>query len=284
MSDDHKDKHGEGEHGGGSHGGSHHHGRGHHGGGHEEGEHEGAPEWLISFADNVALMMGFFVILLAMNMGPKGKTDSSGDPSDEPGQPSQAMLDFVIGMREGFGNPISIDSKKPDEQQFVKRLRELRGEGDNDGIPGRHKLQQSQRPTNFSSLSAAIAFDDNSAALTSVAKETINDTAKKIRGQRYFIEIRGHISPPEAMRDPQRAMKLSFDRAMAVFNALVEQGISSEQLVLRCYGDNDRIVPNTWSRETDRTNQRVEIVVSADPLPPDPYGREATGSKHNDQD
>lgn len=67
MADEH-DSHGEegGSHGGGGHGGGAPHG----GGAHEE--HEGAPEWLISFADNVALMMGFFVILLAMNMGPKG--------------------------------------------------------------------------------------------------------------------------------------------------------------------------------------------------------------------
>ena len=72
------DEHGEHEegHGGGSHGG------GHAAGGHEEG-HEGAPEWLISFADNVALMMGFFVILLAMNMGPKGSSvNNTGEPGE----------------------------------------------------------------------------------------------------------------------------------------------------------------------------------------------------------
>ncbi|MCL4212087.1 MAG: hypothetical protein KJZ68_15650, partial [Phycisphaerales bacterium] len=47
------------------------HGHGHGGGGHEEG-HEGAPEWLISFADMVMLMMGFFVILFALNVNPTG--------------------------------------------------------------------------------------------------------------------------------------------------------------------------------------------------------------------
>lgn len=60
---DHDDKpqgeHGSGEagheegHGKKGHGGHGGHG---HGGGHEE--HAGAPEWLISFADNVALLMG----------------------------------------------------------------------------------------------------------------------------------------------------------------------------------------------------------------------------------
>ncbi|MBS0187781.1 MAG: OmpA family protein [Planctomycetes bacterium] len=281
MADEHKDNHDEKHEGGGSHG---HGGGGHGGGGHAEGEHEGAPEWLISFADNVALMMGFFVILLAMNMGPKGESATSGDPSEEPGKPSQAMLDFVIGMREGFGNPININSSKPNEQQFVQRLRELRGEGDANGVAGRHKSQQTLRPTNFSSLGALIPFDDGSTSLSTSARETIAETAKKIKGQRFYVELRGHCSPPEAMRNVQKAMKLSYDRSMAVFNALVEQGIPPGQLILRCYGDSDRLVPNTWSRERDRTNQRVEIVVSSDALPPDPYSKEATGNKSDEDE
>jgi outer membrane protein OmpA-like peptidoglycan-associated protein len=272
MAEEHDEQH-EGEsHGSGSHGGGH----GHAGGGHAEGEHEGAPEWLISFADNVALMMGFFVILLAMNMGPKGKSDAGGDPSNEPGTPSTAMLDFVIGMREGFGNPIDLSSKKAEEQPFINRMRELRGEGDTNQVPGRHKAQQSLRPTNFSSIGAKISFDDDSTALNSAARETIAEAAKKLKGQRYYIELRGHVSPSEAMHDVRRAMKLSYDRAITVFNALVEQGISPAQLIIRCYGDNDRIVPNTWSRENDRTNQRVEIVISSEQLPPDPYSKDAS--------
>lgn len=74
---DHGEEHGEG---GGSHGGSH--GGGHGGGGHAEGEHEGAPEWLISFADMVMLIMGFFVIMLAMNMGPKTTAVQGGEPGE----------------------------------------------------------------------------------------------------------------------------------------------------------------------------------------------------------
>ena len=41
----------------------------HHPHAHEEHEHEEG--WIVSFADNVLLQMGFFVILLAMNMGTK---------------------------------------------------------------------------------------------------------------------------------------------------------------------------------------------------------------------
>ena len=53
------------------------------GGGHDE-EHEGAPEWLISFADMVMLIMGFFVILFALNMSPPAKAAACGCAQKSP--------------------------------------------------------------------------------------------------------------------------------------------------------------------------------------------------------
>src|SRR5690349_16579558 len=106
---------------GGGHGGGGHGGGGHGGGGHEE--HEGAPEWLISFADNVTLMMGFFVIMLALNMKP---ASSSGGESESKqagsGTPAEVTLDTVLAIREAFNNPVKLDSKDPRELALIKRL------------------------------------------------------------------------------------------------------------------------------------------------------------------
>src|ERR1700761_6397949 len=92
MAEDHgHDEHGGGgggdDHGKGEHKAHKSHGGGHGGGGHEE--HAGAPEWLISFADNVALLMGFFVILLAMNMGPKNKASGAEGEGSRGGAPEE---------------------------------------------------------------------------------------------------------------------------------------------------------------------------------------------------
>src|SRR5689334_21425744 len=104
----HGEAHGEKSHSSGSGG---HGGGGHSGPAHEE--HEGAPEWLISFADDVALMMGFFVILLAMNMkSPVAAHTGVGSPEKEGGVPESQMLDFVIAMRDAF-NPIDLNSDNP---------------------------------------------------------------------------------------------------------------------------------------------------------------------------
>jgi len=93
-----------------------------HGGGGTHEEHEGAPGWLISFADNVSLMMGFLVILPAVRMGPKATAVQGGEPSENGATQAPDMLDFVISVREGFKNPVNIDSDKPDDQPLIRRI------------------------------------------------------------------------------------------------------------------------------------------------------------------
>ncbi|MFN9975026.1 MAG: OmpA family protein, partial [Phycisphaerae bacterium] len=150
------------------------------------------------------------------------------------------------------------------------------------GVPGEKPQQQSIRKSDYSASGSKVTFDDESVALTSAARDVLRDTAKKVIGQRYFVEIRGHVSPHESHRDSRRAFKLGTERAMVVMQALVELGVPSGQLRVVSCADNDRIVPNTWSRSSDRTNQRVEVIMTSEPLPPDPYAKQATGNEPSD--
>jgi flagellar motor protein MotB len=258
------------EHGGGHGGGGH--GGGHGGGGHGGGEHEesGAPEWLISFADNVALMMGFFVILLAMNMGPKGSgTSQAENPHDSAS--AADMLDFVIAVREAFNNKVDINSKDPADAPLIRRmLQRTSGKVREDGPQGEQDKLQSIRPTDYEQVTAAVEFDDRQALLSSAARNTLVEVARKIRDQHWVIEVRGHISPFESMRNPVKGMELSHQRAAAAAVALVEGGVKWENLRLVACGDNARVVSRTFDRQEDRANQRVEIVVTNQTIGPDP--------------
>lgn len=276
MADDH-DKHGaSGSHGGGgggSHGGGHGHGGG---GGHAEGEHEGAPEWLISFADNVMLQMGFFVILLAMNMGPKGSDQGSEGKESQSAKQQERMDEFVIAIREGFNSPVNMTSARPEEVALARRLKERKGGlASSEGVSGRNPLQQSVRPSDFQRVGARVEFDDRDATISPAARATIAEFAQKQRDQRWIIAVRGHASPFESMRNPLRAMELSYQRAIAVAQALVDSGMSWGNLRVEASGDGDRVVGRTFDRAADRANQRVELVVTDEPIPADPYAGSA---------
>jgi flagellar motor protein MotB len=260
--DDHKKK---GEHGGGGHGGGGHHGPG--GGGHGDGEHEGAPEWLISFADNVTLMMGFFVIMLAMNMGPKGGSDSK-TAGENPNDAS--ALDIMIAIREAFNNPVQISSDNPEEFAMIQRIIQRKGATeiqDDDGPAGDDEDLNSLRPTDYTATAGVVPFEDDSIELTGAARDTLADIASHMKGLRLIVEVRGHASAAEAYRSGDRGMKIAFDRAMTVGEALAEEGLDWRQMRLIAAGDNDRLTALVHDKAGQRRNQRVEIVVTNEAMP-----------------
>jgi flagellar motor protein MotB len=280
ANDEHKEEHGSEKHGGGSHGS---HGGGHGGGGHAEGEHEGAPEWLISFADMVMLIMGFFVILLAMNMGPKATEAAEGAPSDQASDPAeQMMLDLAIGIREAFNNPVDVNSTNPAEQTLVRRLREKEtGRSVDEGPTKTGPQSESIRPTEYSAIGGRIPFDDNSPLISSIARQKIADIAAKVGQLRFIIEVRGHASPSESLRNEERGRKLAYERAMAVGQTLAAQGVPWRQIRLVACGDSDRVIARTYDRDQDRQNQRVEVILTKDVTPGDPYTREVNSGSSN---
>jgi flagellar motor protein MotB len=274
MAEEHTQHEGASE---GEHASGHGHGGGGHGGGHEEA-HEGAPEWLISFADNVALLMGFFVILLAMNMATKN-TGGIGSEGDTGGGRALSWdeVDFVIGMRQAFNSPFNLNSTKAEDQPYIRRMLEKRqgGPAIQDGPKGRYQSTQSQPTGEYNRISATITFADREAVLSGEDRQVIAETATRLKDQKWIIEIRGHTSPLETMHNQARGRELAYQRAMAVASALVESGLKWEHLRVVSCGDSSRLVARALTAEDDRQNQRVEVIVTSITVPPDPYARPA---------
>ncbi len=251
------------------------HGRGAHGGGSHE-EHEGAPEWLISFADNVALLMGFFVILLAMNM--KEPTAGGFGGKEDFASPTDRELDLIIGIREAFNSPIDMDSTDSHEGALARRKLERLGESTQPGDRGEGRESQATRPTDYSNLGGVVPFDDNSGALNARGRLAADEIGRRLKGLRWIIEVRGHASPSESFRDFEKAMNLSYSRAREVAAALVGQGVKASQIRLVACGDSDRRVPHTFDRALDSFNQRADVVVTAEVLQEEPYsGQQGRG-------
>jgi outer membrane protein OmpA-like peptidoglycan-associated protein len=254
-------------------------GHGHGPGGHEEHE-EGVPEWVVSFADNALLQMGFFVILLAMNLkepttgGVGGKDDFGNQPQ------SEAMLDFMISIREAFNNPVNPNSNDPRESALVRRVMQRKeGTAKQEGPPGDKPDVQAVRPTDYHRIGGLINFEENDDAVDAAGLRTAAELARQLKGRRTVVEIRGHTSTAEAADPQDKGMRLSYSRAMAVAQVLRTGGLEWEQLRIVACGAGNRATPIARSVAEARQNQRVEIVVTDEQLPPDPYAVDQSGPR-----
>lgn len=266
MADEkHHESHDAGHSSGHSHGGGGHGGGGHGGGGGHEEAHEGAPEWLISFADNVALMMGFFVILLAMNMK-EPTAGGIGGKEEHGGQPNSKMLDAAIAIRQAFNSPVDLNSNNPDDLPLIRRIKQkqMNGETRDQAPVGDEPSVQAVRPGDYFRLGGSVNFDESSSLLSADALEQIKEVANHARGQRFIIEVKGHASAIEANPSPEVGFDLSYHRAQAVAQALQEEGITWEQMRLVAAGASDRIVQKAYNTKSSHSNQRVEMVLTDD--------------------
>lgn len=264
---EHEDHHGhEGEHKGKGHGGGHGPG-----GGHEEEHEAGAPEWLISFADNVTLMMAFFAILLAMNLK-EPTTGGVGGVDKNPAASSAAALDLSIAIRSAFNNPVSAGSQNPYDQALVRRLRDRSsgqsGSSTQDGPPGEFDQVQALAPTDYYTPSGIVHFALGSSELSAVAHDEIASIADEVRDLTYIIEVRGHASPFEVFRNEREGMYLSFERALKVADGLASQGIPWDNMHVVACSDGIPLADRARTRQEGERSQIVEVVTTGQTLQP----------------
>ena len=244
MSDDH-----------GKHDGGHHGAPGGHGGGHEEEEEAGAPEWLISFADMVMLLMGFFVILFALNVQPKGGNPGGGGEENEgvAHQPLEIDPEFIESVRKAFGNP--LDPQNPEEptpQPIASRRGacESRVEGTEERslAPGHRLLRRGDH--------SVRAARPGRARFGAGHPEFV----ERNQGRQNVIEIRGHADEVER-QGGEKAMQIALSRATAVATRLAAAGIEWERLRVTASGTTE---PRRSGRGIDINpgeNARVELLV-----------------------
>lgn len=272
------------EHGGGGeeHAGEHKKHKKHHPHRHEEHEHEEG--WIVSFADNVLLMMGFFVILLAMNMGPKGSSDGP------PGETAEdRVADVAIAVREAFHNPVSLASLAPEDQPLIRRLRAKAMKSDTAAPTpeGDSKEAQTIRPSDWSGDGTFVQFAEREALLSSDARDALAQVSQRIVGGRWMVEVRGHASKWETWRDTKKARDLAYERAWIVGSELVKHGVKWEQIRLVSSGSCAPAIARARTADEAQTNQRTEVLVLREVMPPDPYAdsrpREKAGKSDPDQ-
>lgn len=259
-------------HASGSHGSSGHGGGPPHG--HSEEHHEGCPEWMISFADNTALIMGFFVIMLAMTMasavhsalqqaGGKGKPGEGAAAVAGSITPTPEVLDILNSIRAAFNNPVDPNNPAPGEEAMAERLKQLlAGNAQDAGIPGEKRMVQSLRDTDYHALSGFVLFEARSTELTPQAEAELRRFAKLTDGLRLIVEIRAHASAAEAFGQSDHGIRFSLDRGLAVAQYLASHGLDWKQLRIIPQGDTDPIQTRAYEESAHGQNACVEFRVS----------------------
>lgn len=130
------------------------------------------------------------------------------------------------------------------------------------GTPAGVMVDSSGCPQKGSIVLEGVTFDVNKATLiggSSVALESVAQGLKK--HPRIRIELQGHT---DSSGPDQYNMTLSQKRADAVRSFLLEQGVPSQQLTARGYGEGQPIADNT-SAEGRAKNRRVVMFVLDNP-------------------
>ncbi|MCP4834000.1 MAG: OmpA family protein [Phycisphaera sp.] len=231
-------------------------------GGHEEEEESGAPEWLISFADMVMLLMGFFVILFALNVQPKGGNPGGGGDEAEgvATQPQDIDPEFIEAVRRAFHNPLNPEN--PEDAELLDQIA-LRGAGsaNSEGVAGAEREVRSPRDIDYFGQAVDIPFDRHQMDLSESSEKLIREFAQRNQGRQNVIEIRGHADEVEAFKNPEKAMQIALARATKVAAGLAESGIEWVRIRITASG-------TTEPRRSDRgididpgENARVELLV-----------------------
>lgn len=109
-----------------------------------------------------------------------------------------------------------------------------------------------------------VYYDYDMAKLRDDARETLDTVVNFLEHYpKCKIEVAGHT---DSIADNEYNLKLSLDRAEAVLNYLVMQGIDEEQLIKKGYGEDRPAAPNTNPDGTDnpegrQLNRRTEFEV-----------------------
>jgi outer membrane protein OmpA-like peptidoglycan-associated protein len=106
-----------------------------------------------------------------------------------------------------------------------------------------------------------ILFKPNSAGIDAAAKDDIQEIFEALRGRTNVLMIKGHASPDEiaARPDDPRGISLSYQRAVAVCDALEKLGIDPRVLRPVPCGTYEPAVTGVYGPEQQQFNRRVEV-------------------------
>ena len=224
------------------------------------GAPEGAPDWMVTFADLMSLLLTFFVLLLSFsNMEVIKFATMAGTVRNSLGLKSEFDLsDVPMGHsilpyqdpKEGSGE--GGDGEDSVREELRRMLKEA-------GLEGQADVRKTTRGV-LLDVEGDLLFDSGQAELKPVSYPVLERLAAYVSGAKHFVDVQGHSdSIPISTAAYPSNWELSAARAGRAVRFLVDEGVPAWRL--RAIG-----LADTAPMETNETtegranNRRVEFL------------------------
>jgi len=221
---------------------------------------EGAPRWVVTFGDMMALLLCFFILLQMFS---------------ELKQERQYQR-VITAIREAFGYSGGIGVlplRDPPVRSIVEQLEEMALKQYEDTKSSRSPVESIEgvflrvkkvRDGTMFTIGGPAGFDELSAEVRPAVRAELSKVATMLKGRRNKIIVRGHAHakylPPDS---PWRDLTdLSYDRARAVMDILVEMGLDDRVFRLEPVGAREPARPRAHNLADEAENRRVEVILT----------------------
>jgi len=212
---------------------------------HEESHDE---PWLVSYADLMTLLFGFFVLMYSFASAKNQNTEGM----------IKVRKELSAYFGQSYANPF---------EELTENFQEKLGKF---GLVDEVEIDVQLEKMEIAFRSTAL-FGVGEAQLTDKAKDVVNALIEVIKDSKapYQIRVEGHTDDIPALRRWNSNWELSGARAGNVVEIFQQSGFLSTKLSALGYGDARPLVPNRDQSgkpsEANRAkNRRVVIVVSHD--------------------
>jgi chemotaxis protein MotB len=218
----------------------------------------GAPAWMVTFGDMMALLLTFFIMLVSLS-----------EIREE--EKFQAVVD---SLRRQFGYEATV-STLPGEQtpsnsplQFLmslgraKRQDTTSGGNEVQAVKGENPTVQTIRTSRQTTLGGVVYFDEDSPELSEQNMRDLDVVIQLLVGKPQKIEIRGHTSrkPADTNLGVRDHWDLAYQRCYNTMQYLIRHGIEPGRIRLGSAAAHEPL-DGGIDPVLRRRNARVEILL-----------------------
>jgi chemotaxis protein MotB len=188
----------------------------------EQAHGEGAPEWMVSYADMITILMAFFVVMFSM----------AGTKDVKKEDPVMSSLRRQFGRFVGMPTSQYVPVGSALTVKAVALKPSPQKEARNRGLLGDFPRVATIRPGDQATIGGVIYFDAGKTDLNDDQKRQLQTTANDLAGKPQKIEIRGHTlaRSPGPDGKPRDNWDVAYERCHKTMQYLISLGIDPRRI------------------------------------------------------